>query len=228
LYFSPDRGTMDGKNPKVIELSKTLKALPLFIDRPDKDKFRNPNGVSYKLANLASLDPNFKGKGATGRSNLDKIVFNEYFNKRDELRTITIEIKKITKDEELKYKLTTIEDDNQSFDDSVIAGQMLYKLHKLRERNPKTVKRKKEQTFSLYGKLSCEICAFAFETFYGTIGTGFIECHHLTRLSNFKVSTATTLDSLALVCSNCHIMLHRKIDTVTVQDLKMMIKYDRF
>jgi 5-methylcytosine-specific restriction enzyme A len=66
LYFSLDRGSIDHKNPKIIELSKTLNALPLFPDRPDEDRFRNSNGVTLKLSNFLAFDPNYKGKGMTG------------------------------------------------------------------------------------------------------------------------------------------------------------------
>jgi len=114
-----------------------------------------------------------------------------------------------------------------TYNDSVAEGQVLYKLHKVRERNREIVGRKKEQALSLYGKLSCEACVLSFDEFYGDIGKGFIECHHLTPLSKLRIDTRTTLDSLSLVCSNCHRMLHRRIDTISVQDLRMMIKYQR-
>jgi 5-methylcytosine-specific restriction protein A len=162
-----------------------------------------------------------------GGSKLDKDVFDEFLYKKGELKAIATEIKKVLKNEQLKYKLYNIEEDEQTLNDLVMEGQVLYKLHKLRERDGKIVKQKKDQALNLYGKLACEACVFVFEEFYGEIGKGFIECHHRMPLYNFKVSTQTTLDSLSLVCSNCHCMLHRKIDTLTVQDLKMMIKYDR-
>jgi len=42
-------------------------------------------------------------------------------------------------------------------------------------------------------------------------------------LSNFTITTKTTLNDLALVCSNCHKMLHRKIDNLSVEKLKTLI-----
>lgn len=174
------------------------------------------------------FDPNYKGKGMTGGSKLDEELFNKFLHRQDELRAIASEIKKAVADEELKSKIAGIEDDELTYTDSVVEGQVLYKLHKVRERNREIVKLKKEQTLSLYGKLVCEACIFVFEEFYGNIGKDFIECHHLTPLSKFKIDAETTLDSLGLVCSNCHRMLHKKIDTLSLQDLKMMIKYKRY
>jgi 5-methylcytosine-specific restriction enzyme A len=227
LYFSPTRGSLDAKNPNIIELSKILNSLPLFYNKPDEAKFRNPNGVTLKLSNFLPFDPNYTGKGMTSGSKLDKELFYEFQNKKEELRSITAEIKKIVADDDLNGKLYSIEEDEMTQGDAVVEGQTIYKLHKFRERNKEIVKRKKEQALTLYGKLTCEACIFVFEEFYGNIGKGFIECHHLTPLSKFKVETKTTLDSLGLVCSNCHKMLHKKIDTLSLQDLKMMIKYQR-
>lgn len=227
LYFSQDRGSIDGKNPKIIELSKTLNALPLFPDRPDEEKFRNPNGVTLKLSNFMPFDPNYKGKGMTGGSKLDKEVFEEFVNQKERLKFIAAEIRSIADSPELVKKIYEIEEDEQTKTDSVMEGQVLYKLHKVRERDVKIVQLKKDQVFSLSGKLACEACIFEFEEFYGDLGRGYIECHHRTPLSSIKVASRTTLVDLALVCSNCHRMLHRSIDNLSVENLKMMIRYDR-
>ncbi|HMK18417.1 MAG TPA: HNH endonuclease [Chitinophagaceae bacterium] len=227
LYFSKDRGSIDSGNPKIIEVSKVLNQLPIFHDRPDKEKFRNPNGVTLKLSNFKHFDPDHKGVGMSGGSKLDEIVFNEFYNDREKLRAIATEIRRITDDPTLCEQVNNIEDDEQTAEDSVTEGQVLYKLHKVRERDGKIITRKKEQVWTLYGKLACEACIFEFEGYYGSIGKGYIECHHRTPLANFKVAKKTTLDDLAVVCSNCHRMLHRRIDTITVEDLKTMIKYDR-
>ncbi len=77
------------------------------------------------------------------------------------------------------------------------------------------------------GQLECEACVFDFHKFYGEIGKGYIECHHRTPLASFKVETITTLDDLALVCPNCHRMLHRRIDTLCVEELRVKIRYAR-
>ena len=227
LYFSQERGSIDKNNPKIIELSKTLNDLPLFPDRPDKEKFRNTNGVSLKLSNFLAFDPDYKGKGMTSGSKLDEEVFHEFRYKKERLRAIANEIRSIADNMEIKRKIYGIEDDEQSKSDSVMEGQVLYKLHKVRERDVKIVQLKKDQIYSLSGKLACEACVFEFEQYYGNIGKGYIECHHRTPLSSMKVMSTTTLNDLALVCSNCHRMLHRNIDTLSVEDLKVMIRYDR-
>src|ERR1700734_2371452 len=88
LYFSPTRGSIDTKNPKIIELSGILNSLPIFHDKPDEEKFRNPNGVTLKLSNFLPFDESYKGKGMTGGSKLDKEIFKAFVNRQDELSSI--------------------------------------------------------------------------------------------------------------------------------------------
>ena len=66
VYF--EIGAQSATTPEVIELSELLNKLPIHTDRPQEDKFRNPNGTSLKMANLAFFDPDYEGKGmARGR-----------------------------------------------------------------------------------------------------------------------------------------------------------------
>lgn len=43
-------------------MSAILNKLPLFSYRPDKERFRNSNGVALKLANFSAFDPTYKGR----------------------------------------------------------------------------------------------------------------------------------------------------------------------
>ena len=61
------------------------------------------------------------------------------------------------------------------------------------------------------GRLVCEVpgCGFDFEARYGELGAGFAEVHHLVPLSSCEVPSATPHHELAVVCANCHRMIHR-------------------
>lgn len=227
LYFAANRGSIDKKNPRVIELSAKLNSLPIFPQRPDEEKFRNPNGVAIKLANFLALDENYHGKGMTGGSKLDEQLFAEYKGRKELLHAVALEINRVVEDDLLASSVRSIEDDEQTLADSVLEGQVIYKLHKVRERDPTIVRQKKDQVMAQSGFLACEACVFSFADYYGEIGEGYIECHHRVPLSNFKVEKMTTLDDLALVCSNCHRMLHRTIDILSVEDLRTLIQYPR-
>jgi 5-methylcytosine-specific restriction protein A len=73
-----------------------------------------------------------------------------------------------------------------------------------------------------HGKLACEICAFNFAICYGDRGNGFIECHHTKPVETLTAGDKTNLDDLALVCANCHRMIHRRRPWLSVAELRAL------
>lgn len=72
-----------------------------------------------------------------------------------------------------------------------------------------------------YG-FKCQVCEFSFAEKYAELGEGYIECHHtnpLSERSDFDESK-TKISDIAVVCANCHRMLHRKMPALTIQQLK--------
>lgn len=61
------------------------------------------------------------------------------------------------------------------------------------------------------GHLPCEVpgCRFDFFQTYGELGRGFAHVHHRRSLAERK-TVRTTLADLAIVCANCHAMIHRR------------------
>lgn len=59
-----------------------------------------------------------------------------------------------------------------------------------------------------------------FEDVFGELGAGFAKCHHKNSLSLREQNEETKLNDLAIVCSNCHRMLHRKRPWLTIDALK--------
>ncbi len=71
--------------------------------------------------------------------------------------------------------------------------------------------------------LNCAVCNINFETTYGSIGIGFIHVHHIKPLSEINESYVVSPEKdLISVCPNCHAMLHRKKDTISINSLKEM------
>jgi len=103
-------------------------------------------------------------------------------------------------------------------------GRVLTRVHTVRERNRTLVRKRKEKALKEKGCLQCDVCGFDFSKAYGSIGDGFIECHHTVPVSELSGSTKTKLKDLALVCSNCHRMLHSIRPWLTVQALKSQLK----
>lgn len=222
LYSRLEPGKINSLNPDIQELSVLLNQLPIHEVRPDEAKFRNPNGVSLKLSNFLAIDPSYHGKGMQSFSQLDKKVFEEFESDTEELHKIASRIRAISQDLKLANKLYLInEEDDREFE--VREGSVIYKLHKYRERDSRIIQKKKEKEFIKLGRLPCEACTFDFYQKYGQLGYKYIECHHRTPLSEFSSSSKTTLNDLALVCSNCHSMLHRKVDQLSVEGLKGLL-----
>jgi putative restriction endonuclease len=72
LYCKLPFGKLHRNNPEVIHLAKLIG--------------RTPNSVAFKLVNFASLDPSLQArgiKGASNVSNLDKEIWNEFYNHWD-------------------------------------------------------------------------------------------------------------------------------------------------
>ena len=226
LYFQLKPGEIHSRNPKVQELSRILNALPIFDVRPDEAKFRNPNGVGLKLSNFLAIDPQYGKKGMQSFSKLDQEVFQEFASNKERLHKIATQIRKVAQDMPTSMKLYEVPEDLDERLIEVKEGKVLYKLHKYRERNSKIVKQKKEWAMDTFGKLECEACIFDFYKFYGKLGCGYMECHHRTPLADIDYEVKTSLDDLALVCSNCHQMLHRGIGKLTISALKELILKD--
>ncbi len=99
--------------------------------------------------------------------------------------------------------------------------------HLRRERNRALVDAKKAATVNAEGRLCCEACGFDFSVAYGTLGDGFCEVHHLVPLSASSESVTTTLDDLAVLCSNCHRVIHRSTPMLSVVELSKVVARGR-
>jgi predicted HNH restriction endonuclease len=109
-----------------------------------------------------------------------------------------------------------IEDDESAFPE----GKEKFKQHRYLERDGQIARRTKAQRLAKTGKLECEACRLDFSARYGEIGRGFIEAHHRIPISQLAGTRKTKIGDLALVCSNCHRMLHRGDQLLTVEQLK--------
>ena len=115
---------------------------------------------------------------------------------------------------------------SQKENDVFPEGRRIEKLHKSRERSSKVVALAKQKHAERNkGKLPCEVCGFDFRSNYGDRGVHFIEAHHkvpLKKLDKMK-STATRVKDLAMVCANCHRMLHRT-PLASIKELRKQLR----
>jgi 5-methylcytosine-specific restriction protein A len=91
------------------------------------------------------------------------------------------------------------------------------RTHKRIERNQKLAQKAKK-----FLGLKCQACDFNFEEVYGELGKDYIEAHHLTPLSQLqgkKIALDVRRD-FAVLCSNCHRMIHRSEHVANVELFK--------
>jgi 5-methylcytosine-specific restriction protein A len=214
VYFREPRARQAKSHPAVADLSRVLRALPLPIERPDPERFRNVNGVFMKLQNFKAVDPDYTADGRTGlgagATQRERTLYERYTENQAELRALAKQIRdRVDKGGEA---LPSIPEEGE---EGSIEGRILYRVHKTRER--KKSDEKKRAVLEATGRLECEACGFNFATTYGERGRSFAECHHKLPLSD---GTRTTyLRDLAIVCANCHRMLHRG-DLISVEELR--------
>ncbi len=123
---------------------------------------------------------------------------------------------------ESEFLVQMQQEQNQYDDDNIYGeeGSLKIVTHKIRERNSRLVQKRKQQAL-LNHKLECEACGFSF---IDTYGQQYIECHHDKPISEgFRVTDSS---DLRLVCSNCHRMLHRRIngEYLTIEGLKTLLE----
>lgn len=217
LYFRHPPSSIGQEHPEVVALSDLLNSLPIHIDRPDAEHFRNPNGVYMKLCNFLRFDPDYHGKGLTRGSRLEKEIWDCYAGDRLLLGQLADAIRR---GQPIVTVQATIDEEEDEFPE----GRIIYRLHRSRERNRELVRQAKARAKARDGRLLCLVCKFNFEERYGALGVDFIECHHTRPLSELTEERPSRLDEVALVCSNCHRMIHRKRPWLRIDELVAVLR----
>lgn len=220
LYF--DYPSPDQSHPKVIELSKLLKRLWAGSSAAEIENLRNANGVSMKLSNFQRMDPRFKDRGRKGLPNgarADVDVWEEFSGDRKRLAATAAAIRLAL--EAAPELMTGL---HESQDAEAEEGAVLTRLHHYRERDASLARRRKEQARTQHGRLVCDACEFDFARAYGARGAGYIEVHHTKALETLAPGAKTKLSDLAVLCANCHRMVHAKRPWLTMDQLKALVR----
>jgi 5-methylcytosine-specific restriction enzyme A len=211
LYVREDR------NPGMAacaEVSSILRAIPIEMEKSADPSFRGPDSVRSKTQNFLGLDPNTTKVGRTNSSRMDRKVWEEFSGSPTRLRTVA---------EAIGANVSSLSPTEAVVDDEEIVeapeGTILTRIHKKRERSRKLREAKKKRVLSETGRLACEACDLDFGERYGDWGEGFIECHHLIPVSSLRPGERTKVDDLALLCSNCHRMVHLRRPWLTLEKL---------
>jgi 5-methylcytosine-specific restriction enzyme A len=213
-FYLSHRPSFPGKTSKAIAgLSLLVREVAGRLGIRGDAAFRNENGVYMKLMNFRRLDPAFIAlgkKGLRGGNVLELQIWKEFAHRPKHCAEIAAAI---------KAALEVEGEDRLEDDEEGEEGGVLTRLHKSKERDKRLVRRKKKAALEKHGRLACEACGFDFQDSYGSRGDGFIECHHTRPLHTLTGKIKTKLSELALLCANCHRMIHRR-PWCTVQQLR--------
>jgi 5-methylcytosine-specific restriction protein A len=209
-------------DPGVRALSELLQSPanhPLEARHPD---FRNPDGVARKTQNIVTVHPAYRGAPSNG-NHLDKEVLNDFLAGPVGMHAMAARIRELLE----RGKASGAEPVDLDMEDTPAGeGGIALRAHLRRERDPK-LRRKKIADAKRRGlPIVCEVCTFDFERQYGSHGLDYIECHHRIPL-HVTGETRTRLADLALLCSNCHRMIHRTKQWLTVEELKNIVAAQR-
>lgn len=152
-------------------------------------------------------------KGGIGKSNV-------WFADKEESQEIVNQVLAL-----INGDITELPDVDQRT--SIEEGNPRLVAHLRRERNAAIVKSKKAAVIKATGKLCCEVCDFDFKEFYGELGEGFCEVHHLQPLSKADGKVKTELKDLAIICSNCHRIIHRSDPMPSIEKLSKVLRRNR-
>lgn len=92
-----------------------------------------------------------------------------------------------------------------------LEGEVRELLVRHRRREHRLRDAKIRATIRETGRLRCEVpgCGFDFFDVYGEPGREFAHVHHRKPLADRQQASETCLDDLAIVCANCHAIVHR-------------------
>jgi 5-methylcytosine-specific restriction protein A len=221
VYF--DVPSPDQHHPKVIELSGLLNRLWQRTEFGTAATLRNASGVSMKLSNFQRFDPAYQDTGRKGLAHGgrgDEDVWLEFADDRPRLKATASAIRSALEAAEDPAALAG----DMSTDAEAAEGALLTRMHHYRERDASLARKRKEQALAAHGRLVCEACDFDFAAVYGERGHGFIEVHHTKPLETLQPGARTKLSELAVLCANCHRMIHARRPWLTMEELRALFR----
>ena len=221
VYIRLAGSVPDPRLREVRDLSNILRRAELHPASERRSDFRTPASVAMKLMNFRSIDPGYGGKGLAAGGRLDREVWQQFAGDGGQLSKVADAIRCA-----LSANAAAHENREPLADLAIEAeeGAVLTRLHQIRERDPRLVRSKKRCAMSDLGQLYCEVCGFCFRLAYGEVGEGFIECHHRRPLCDLRPGQKTSLEDLALLCANCHRIIHGRRPWLTVEQLQVIVR----
>jgi 5-methylcytosine-specific restriction enzyme A len=199
LYFDLEGQIPSHDDERVQELSTLLRRFPYHAIASRKPSFRNPDGVAFKLQNLRQVAT---GEGLSNVSETDRRVWHELGADPNLTRQLA---------ERIRAAAVAWEDlpEGNESEPEFLEGRLITELHRRRERDAR-LRQRLLAARRRNGILTCEMCSTSSTSDRSELEDAIFEAHHVVLLSRLGEHT-TRLKDVALLCANCHRLLHRAI-----------------
>lgn len=131
---------------------------------------------------------------------MDRLVWDEFEGDSGKVQKAAVAIREA-------LEIIKLNRESDEVDFVIAEGSVLTIAHRRRERNPR-LRAKLLETQRKSGPLRCEICGIIEPK--GPYGSAIFEGHHIIPLSEGG-PRETRVQDLALLCANCHRLIHRAI-----------------
>lgn len=219
IYTQNMSGVYLSLNQGVTEVAKTYKKNKSEILRVRAENYRAKIDIDSKYS-FEELDLEITSKSKNSKLYEQGSIFSTFYpaNKIPDKNKLIQDLHYFLE----KYQ-ELIFNDNDDIDElttSKFIEKKLLKYHFRIERNQTLAKKVKK----LKG-YNCECCKLNFEERYGALGHKFIEAHHLIPISSLKIGfhEIDLENDFAVLCSNCHRMIHRLEDSSDIDKLRKLV-----
>lgn len=189
----------------VENLSQRMKELPFFPEQRANPSFRSHAGMDMCLSNVSSLKSD--ENNLSHYSKLQKIVYEYYENRQDELHLISKTISRVASG---SFPLDFAFSKN-------IYGIIIPSFHLYMERCNSIVQTVRDEMITL-GRLTCEICGRDLEREYFD-ASELLEMHIDLPLSSYRLNMSVSPSDLVCICPNCHKLAHLKYENLNTKEL---------
>ena len=217
VYFANQGRNLSARDPKILELSETLRSLPYHQEAARQPTFRNPDGAAFKIQNLKSQET---GRGLRNVSRMDRAIWSEFGGNPDEVARLASLIRS-------GITAAPAEEANPDEEDiEFYEGRLLTRAHLRRERNRRLrvelLRRRREKD-----AVVCDLCGQRHLDVAPEFREIAFEGHHVTPIAVAGYGP-TRLSDVALLCATCHRLIHRVIAKrrrwLTISEARALIR----
>ena len=223
LYLHHRASLLPKDSPEVIELSVFLGEIAKARGVAAVATYRNATGVYMKMMNFRRFDPAYIKGGKVGlvRANKDEgAVWSKFADDLPRLDAVCSAIRAAV---HLPGSNNFLGGDDETDIEDAEEGRVLTRLHRTRERSRKLVEAAKRAAMKKHGRLFCSACGFSFDKRYGSTYAGIIDVHHTKPVHTLPEGHKTKIEDLALLCANCHRVVHSSRSWLTVAQVTELV-----